>query len=103
MKRRYFALVLALGLIVSTSVSAQNRANFWLKTTENAVSDLDKVDRNFKPSEFKLYSLDFNALKNALVGAPVRGVASSTNLIMTFPTPEGTLENFKVSHCIYEV
>lgn len=84
-------------MIVSISFFAQTNAkNFWSITDNAAVSSIDKVDRNFMPTAYQLYSLDINALKNALVGAPLRGIANSTSLIISFPTPEGVLENYKV-------
>lgn len=79
------------------NIFAQNTAkNYWTLTDNAAVKNLGKVDRNFMPEAYHLYNLDINALKNALVGAPVRGIATTTNLIIAFPTPEGVIENYKV-------
>ncbi|MDF1673712.1 MAG: zinc-dependent metalloprotease family protein [Vicingaceae bacterium] len=94
MKKSFLFIVTA---IITTSLFAQgNTQNFWTKTDEASVNDIPKVDRNFMPKTYHTFNLDLNALKSALVGAPVRGVANTTNLIIAFPTPEGITEKYKV-------
>jgi len=95
MKNIYQKILLAfIAFTFSTGISAGN--NFWNLSNDKAVENLNKVDRNFMPTAYKLFNLDLNALKNALVGAPVRGIANTSNLILSFPAPDGTLENYRV-------
>lgn len=90
-------LLIVISSIITINFSAQTTTNNYWQITDNAsTSDLSKVNRNFLPKEYKLFQLDLNALKNSLIGAPVRGIDGSTNLIIAFPTPEGVIENFKV-------
>ena len=90
-------LLIVISSIITINFSAQTTINNYWQATDNAsTADLTKVNRNFLPKEYKLFHLDLNALKNSLIGAPVRGIDASTNLIVAFPTPEGTIENFKV-------
>lgn len=87
-------LVAATALIYMSTYAQNNTHNFWAKANNNDLINL--VERNFIPSDYKLFHLDLTALKNALIGAPTRGIANTTNLIISFPNPEGVIEKYKV-------
>ncbi len=89
-------LCLTLILATATVLTQANAQNFWHKTTNNAIDVDTKTERNFMPSEYHLYQLNLSALKQVLIGAPVRGINTSSSLIISFPTPEGTLEKYRV-------
>ncbi len=99
MKKLYKKISLTcLSILLITSVSGQNQnLNFWSKSSKSAVANVEKVNRNSQPQTSQIYSLDFNALKNALIGAPVRWQSTAkSNLIIAFPTAEGEMENYRV-------
>lgn len=99
MKNRYqkaFSIVIA--LTVSASLFAQSQTiNYWTPSNKSAVTHVDKVNRNAHPSTAQIFNLDINAFKVALLNAPVRGIATAkSTLIMSFPTAEGQMENYRV-------
>jgi hypothetical protein len=93
--RRCLFIFIFLNSIIAVK-GQNNSTNFWIKTNDAALENNSKIDRNFMPSAYQLFHLDINALKNALISAPIRGVNTNSNLIISFPTPEGTIEKFKV-------
>lgn len=99
MKKYYQKIILTcLTTMLIASVTAQNTTvNYWTKSSKSSVTNMDKVHRSSQPITSQIYTLDFNAFKNALNGAPVRGQATAkSNLIMAFPTADGNLENYRV-------
>ncbi|MBF6608843.1 MAG: T9SS type A sorting domain-containing protein [Flavobacterium sp.] len=67
----------------------------WSITSPERASSLVKLDRASTATAYDLYTLDMPMLKNRLQSAPERGVFSDSNVIVTFPTPNG-LENYRI-------
>lgn len=82
-------------LMVNVLVIAQSNT-YWTKTTENALKDMAKVNRNAMPNKATFYHLDLNAFKNIINGAPDRFSGINSNVIVYFPMPDGNLEKFEV-------
>lgn len=82
----------------SLCVSAQNNAkSIWTKTTEEQHATDEKVRRKSFPDKAQYYELDLEGLKAKLVDAPVRGhFVGKSNLIISFPSADGTFEQFSV-------
>ncbi|MBN8642668.1 MAG: proprotein convertase P-domain-containing protein [Flavobacteriales bacterium] len=73
---------------------AQNE--IWRPTTEEKLSSAIKMERASNPREFKLFSLNLNALKTQLANAPLDSQNIESTLIVTFPNPKGELIQYRV-------
>ena len=75
--------------------SAQQR-NYWTTVTPPS-AEKQLAPGRAKPSSFQVYQLDLPSLKSDLARVPVRGVFSSRHdVIMTFPAPDGSMQQFIV-------
>ena len=71
--RKKILITSLLLMTFSLSLFAQYSVNkLWKNTTKFAVKGLKKVERNDIPKSALTYHLDINAIKIALVNAPVR-------------------------------
>ncbi|MDO1501936.1 thrombospondin type 3 repeat-containing protein [Winogradskyella maritima] len=77
-----------------TVFSAVAQQGYWQKISSTDRSISDKLT-NLKQDNFETYQLDINAFKNGLIGAPLRGTASS-NVIVYLPNENNELEPFRV-------
>ena len=88
-----------LQLVVITILSLTNsygQSSLWSKISGDRINDLPKMDRASMPSQYELFSLDFNGLKIQLQNAPLDSSGLNSNLIVAFPNPEGKLNNFRI-------
>ncbi len=76
-------------------VSSFGQSALWNKTTEDRVKNLSKMDRATMPREYKLFSLDFNALKAQLQQAPSEN-AGSSSVIVDFPNQNGEFTSYRI-------
>lgn len=72
------------------------QSNLWNKTSEENTRLFVKSERTSMPKKFELYSLNFLMLKNKLQNAPIDSQNSLSNLIISFPNPNGELEDFRI-------
>ena len=79
---------------VMSFASSYGQSNLWNSTTEDRLAGLEKMDRSSMPSKFKLYSLNLNALKNQLVSAPLDSSGQNSNVILSFPNPDGGFDRY---------
>lgn len=85
-----------IALIIFTVINGFAQSPIWNKTDERQITT-SKVDRNSNPEEYLLYSLNLEALKEALKNAPSRNFNQVlSNVIVAFPNPEGELQNFRI-------
>jgi len=71
--------------------------NLWNETTSERLSSLTKMDRASNPLDFKLYNLNFEALKSQLSIAPSRdNLSLVSNVIIQFPNPDGTMNSYRM-------
>ncbi|MBI2280508.1 MAG: proprotein convertase P-domain-containing protein [Bacteroidetes bacterium] len=97
MKSIVTTLVLAFSLVFSQTNFAQNTSSLWTKVEKSTLTSKNEVRRVHHPKEAQFYNLDLNQLKTILATAPDRDIATGkSNLIIEFPTPEGTFERFSV-------
>ena len=99
MKHIYVKLHLYILIIIifSVSVSAQNSEGLWTKISKESVSKSEQVIRKTEPTKAAFYRLDINGLKNILKNAPNRkGFIEVSNVIVSFPNPDGSFESFRV-------
>ena len=99
MKNFYFNWIftLVLSVLVTIPAFSQSGKSLWVKTTLDDASKKELVFRKTEPNKAGFYQLDINALKAKLQAAPNRDTFSGTsNVIIDFPTADGTFEPFRV-------
>jgi hypothetical protein len=85
-----------LATVLLVTVSAQAQKSIWSPVSESRVASMDLQERNAVPSSFQLFELDKDALRSAVSNAPKRNSGIASNVIIEFPTQDGTLEKFRV-------
>jgi subtilisin-like proprotein convertase family protein len=85
-------LLIAILLTASNSFS---QSAIWKKITRNEVTS-PVLERESNSSEFLLYSLNMEVLKEKLGTAPSRNVGQESNIVIAFPNPNGEMQNFKI-------
>lgn len=87
---------LQLLLLVLFFANGYSQNNLWKPTTDEKLRSAIKMERASNPREFKLFSLDLNALKTQLTNAHLDSQNSESNVIITFPNPKGELIQYRV-------
>ncbi|MBI3520278.1 MAG: hypothetical protein HY062_13105, partial [Bacteroidetes bacterium] len=85
------------GLIISClSFNAQSNKEFWQPVNEKEITVSGK--RDIIPNKYRTYRLDMSAIKNLLASAPLdKNVKTeNSNVIISLPMPDGSLQKFKV-------
>lgn len=77
-------------------IGANAQENFWLRTTHERVANLEKIDRDSEVTRSEVFNLNLAQLKSALDAAPTRESGNLSELILAFPSANGTLQNYKV-------
>ncbi|MEZ4792267.1 MAG: M12 family metallo-peptidase [Gelidibacter sp.] len=87
--------LLCILMCMSVTFTFSQKSNFWQK--QSAVSsNRVKADKQNLPTT-QTYSLNVNALKQMLSETPKRWSGSkSSNVIVSFPNPDGQMERFRV-------
>ncbi len=83
-------------LLFSAFGYAQNKKKLWTKASQNQLSKKDQVFRKTQPKKAKYYQLNINGLKELLQNAPDRKTNQNSNVILNFPTADGSFEAFEV-------
>jgi subtilisin-like proprotein convertase family protein len=91
MNRKFY-----LTLIWLISFSCFSQSNFWTAVESRQTDLVSKMDRTSMPARFQTYHLNFELLKDALLQAPDRNLNQASSLVVSFPTSNGQLQNFKV-------
>src|SRR5690554_3293261 len=88
------ALFTILSLLLVTNLFSQE--NFWSATNDERIAHSEKLERGSEVLKYKVFSLDFSGLKNALNSAANREANTASNLILSFPNADGALQNYKI-------
>lgn len=88
-------LRLSLFFLVALLAPSYAQDALWTKTDGRPIAAEVVLDRASSPSQFIVYTLDLEALKQRLLAAPQRGVAQP-GIIVPFPDGGGTIKNFRV-------
>lgn len=91
MKR--FLLAVFTVLLFSNGYS---QSNFWQITSDERIASLEKKERGSTVLEYHVFALDFEGIKNVLNTAVTRESGQTSDLILTFPNPDGELEQFRI-------
>ncbi len=94
MKKTLLTLVFL--LCIQTIVFSQNQANPWLETSETRTNSMNKEYRNFTPNHYNLYSLNIDQLQQRINTVPLRDSNVVSDVIVSFPTINGKIENFRI-------
>ena len=86
-------ILLSLFTILSFANSF-GQSNLWNKITQDRLAGLEKMDRATMPKTYQLYSLNLTALKSQLIAAPLDSSGQSSNLILSFPNPDGGFDRY---------
>lgn len=82
-------------LLSLTSFSQKNGA--WSEVQNTLEFTQSKLRRDVLPDQYRLFSFDYSKFKSQLVNVPVRGEFTGvSNVIVSFPMPDGTLEDFRI-------
>ena len=103
-----FALVLICNLIkmkkiflitvfsVLLFVKSYGQSALWEQVPKERVSKVHKMERVSTPEQYKLFRLNLPALKEKLLEAPLDTNGSVSNVIVTFPNPDGKLDHYRI-------
>ncbi|WP_262510870.1 zinc-dependent metalloprotease [Chryseobacterium elymi] len=84
-----------IGMLLITGISFAQTDRLWSEGSKKAPSDI--FENKTSINNPKIYSLDFEGLKNALARAPKKlAPGEKSEIIISFPNSEGNMENFKV-------
>lgn len=67
----------------------------WRNVSDQEITQ-EKLERDSNPTDYKLFALDLPALQTALAAAPSRFAGQLSNVIVSFPNPQGQLEKFRI-------
>ncbi|SNR41902.1 reprolysin-like metallopeptidase [Dokdonia pacifica] len=94
MKKTLLTLIFL--LCIQTIAFSQNQANPWLETSETRTNSMNKEYRNFTPNHYNLYSLNIDQLQQRINTVPLRDSNVVSDVIVSFPTINGKIENFRI-------
>ncbi|MBK1896511.1 zinc-dependent metalloprotease [Chryseobacterium paridis] len=84
-----------IGVLFMTGISFAQTDRLWSQSSQKALKNV--FENKTTLTDPKVYTLDFNGLKNALSRAPKRLAAGEkSEIIISFPNSDGKIENFKV-------
>ncbi len=88
-------LLIFLGIILFSNFNfAQDR--IWNEILEEQIVSSKKLERSSIPSEFKLFSLNLDILKQRLLSAPNDLSGQFSNVVIAFPNADGEMMNFRI-------
>ena len=89
-------LLFAFSLLISSNVVGQTDKN-WKSVNKESVIKVNKnVERLSFPSEFKLFQVNAEVIRQSLQSAPNRFVQSKSNTIISLPNIKGVMERFEI-------
>ncbi|UMQ42645.1 M12 family metallo-peptidase [Chryseobacterium sp. Y16C] len=84
-----------IGVLLISGISFAQTDRLWSESSRKTTSEI--FENKSSITTPRIFSLDINGLKNALVKAPKRLAAGEkSEIIISFPNSEGKMENFKV-------
>ncbi|HOZ73890.1 MAG TPA: M12 family metallo-peptidase [Flavobacterium sp.] len=86
-------LLLLVAFLMTLGAFAQQP--IWQKIKPEQVAS-EKLHRDSNPTKFLVYALNMDALKQQLQTAPSRQSNTESNTIVSFPTPQGDLQRFRI-------
>lgn len=103
MNKITYCFFLAFLCISFTGISQEKKSTksskeLWTKTSLSTLNKESKVHRSWQPSDFGLYKLNIQELKNKLEKAPMRDemLAKNSPIQISFPNSNGEFEKFAI-------
>lgn len=94
MKTKLLSLLL---FVVSVNFGFTQSKSIWSKVNQNEIENSTKVRRTSYPTNYSLWKLDIDYLKQILKNAPMRGENSVTSkVVIQIPNAQGLLESYTV-------
>lgn len=91
MKKIIFTI---LTILLVSNLFSQER--FWSEISDDKISHLEKLPRGSEVLKYRVFSLDFTKLQDALHTAVNRELNTESDLIASFPNANGELQNYRV-------
>ncbi len=88
--------LLLLLAIFAFAINGFSQNTNWRKIEFPNISDENKLPRGTQIKEFLVYDLDVDAIKNKLSPSPKRSATAVSNVILSFPNPQGEMQSFKM-------
>ncbi len=83
-------------LVLPLFLNGQNNRSIWTKISKEEASRGELLLRRSQPIKADYYNLDISALKNNLNSAPLRSANQNSNVIISLPNADGSMENYRV-------
>jgi len=68
----------------------------WIKTSKERLETLPKMERATMPSQYELYTLNYEAMKQQLQNAPLDSSLLQSTVVIAFPNSDGQLQNYRI-------
>jgi subtilisin-like proprotein convertase family protein len=78
------------------SIGGYSQSGLWQDARESAIPATGKATRESFPKSYKLYQLDFNALKTTLSAAPLRGSGQVSAVVIILPDGDGVMQHYRI-------
>lgn len=88
------AFITFLSLLLFFTV--QSQTNFWSHTDHDRVNSLEKLERGSEVVRYEVFTLNYNALKDALGSAVNREAEAESHLVISFPNADGQMQQYRV-------
>jgi hypothetical protein len=89
-------LLMTAVMVMAALLGFSQQKNYWTRTSEPPVDRQLRTGKS-RPAAFQTFELDIPVFRQDLLMAPMRGgQPTATDVVMSFPTPDGKLERFKV-------
>ncbi len=88
--------ILLLLAIFAFAINGFSQDNTWRKASNSNVAEESKLPRDTKLKEFLVYESDLSAIKTKLAASPKRSAKAVSDVILTFPNPQGEMQSFKI-------
>ena len=85
-------LFVAIVLFSSHGYSQQ----LWSKVSSPELLSSAKLDRDSNPVQYEIYALNLDLLKSKLAAAPSRLANANSQVVVSFPNPEGKMQSYKM-------
>lgn len=89
-------ILLPLFLVLIAAASGFAQGNYWTKSKNEGIAESAKLPRETQVSTFLVYDLNLSSIKTKLSMAPTRSATAVSNVILSFPNPQGEMQSFKM-------
>ncbi|MCW4470301.1 M12 family metallo-peptidase [Flavobacterium sp. MFBS3-15] len=83
-------------LLIGGSALSYAQVPIWSAVPRESLATVRKVERASTPLIFHTFSINQPELENMLVNTPLRNSGQPSNVLISFPTADGKMENFRI-------